>query len=127
MPHATDAHAAVLAEIDAQLSNRHIDLDPAGYFLVYLDETTLYAKHFGMVVDDTGLAIDPETGKPLPAKGKIETPLLGVYSGRTAKEVCVKLFEETKLALQPSHAAYLGRELVRAEIALLAGTEYIQD
>ncbi len=127
MLHATDSHATALAQLDAHLSNRHIDLDPAGYFLIYLEETMLYAKHFGMVVNDEGLAINPETGKPLPAKGKIETPLLGIYSGRSAKEVCIKLFEETKLALQPSHAAYLGRELVRAEAALLSGTDYIQD
>jgi dihydropteroate synthase len=43
--------------------------------------------------------------------------------------LCVKVLEET----QPTpvgmldHAAYLGREFTRAEIALLSGAEYIQD
>jgi dihydropteroate synthase len=120
-----------LAAIDDQLSGRHIDLDPSGYFIIYLDREAklIYAKHFTNVIDERGLAVDPETGKVIPAKGKIERTHTTVFSGRTAKELCVKIFEET----QPcpvsllDHAAYLGREFVRAEIALVTGQEYIQD
>ncbi len=120
-----------LAAIDEQLSHRHIDLDPAGYFIIYLDREArlIYAKHFTNVIDDRGLAVDPETGKVIPAKGKVERTHTTVFSGRTAKELSVKIFEET----QPSpvslldHAAYLGREFIRAEVALVTGQEYVQD
>jgi dihydropteroate synthase len=120
-----------LAAIDNQLSERHIDLDPSGYFIIYLDREArlIYAKHFTNVIDERGLAVDPETGKVIPAKGKVERTHTTVFSGRTAKELSVKIFEAT----QPcpvtllDHAAYLGREFVRAEIALVTGQEYIQD
>ncbi|MFM7371685.1 MAG: DUF4346 domain-containing protein, partial [Sphaerospermopsis kisseleviana] len=65
----------------------------------------------------------------IPARGKVERTHTTVFSGRTAKELCVKIFEET----QPcpvtffDHAAYLGREFVRAEVALVTGQEYVQD
>jgi dihydropteroate synthase len=120
-----------LAAIDDKLSQRHIDLDPAGYFIIYLDrgEGLIYAKHFTNVIDERGLAVDPETGKVIPARGKVERTHTTVFSGRTAKELSVKIFEQT----QPcpvtllDHAAYLGREFVRAEVALLTGQEYVQD
>ncbi|MBD2570862.1 DUF4346 domain-containing protein [Anabaena lutea] len=120
-----------LTAIDNKLSQRHIDLDPSGYFIIYIDrnEQLIYAKHFTNVIDDRGLAVDPETGQVIPARGKVERIHTTVFSGRTAKELCVKIFEETQpcpLTLL-DHAAYLGREFVRAEIALVTGQEYIQD
>ncbi len=120
-----------LTAIDRELSNRQIDLDPNGYFIIYVDRElgSICAKHYTNVIDDRGLAIDPETGKVIPAKGKVNRTNMTLYVGRTAKELCVKVLEQT----QPcpvsmlDHAAYLGREFVRAELALLSGTEYIQD
>ncbi|MEM1392555.1 MAG: DUF4346 domain-containing protein [Cyanobacteria bacterium P01_D01_bin.116] len=120
-----------LKAIDDKLSQRYIELDPAGYFIIYinLEERLIFAKHFTNIIDERGLAVDPETGKVIPAKGKVERTHTTVYSGRTAKELAVKIFEET----QPcpitmfDHAAYLGREFVRAEIALATGQEYVQD
>jgi dihydropteroate synthase len=120
-----------LTTIDRELSNRQIDLDPNGYFIIYVDRElgSICAKHYTNVIDDRGLAINPETGKVIPAKGKAKRATSILFTGRTAKELCVKIFEQT----QPcpigmlDHAAYLGRESVRAEIALLSGAEYIQD
>jgi dihydropteroate synthase len=120
-----------LTAIDSELSHRQIDLDPQGYFIIYIDREagTICAKHYTNVIDDRGLAVDPETGKVIPAKGSVKRTTSTLFTGRTAKELCVKLFEET----QPcpigmlDHAAYLGREFVRAEIALISGAEYIQD
>lgn len=120
-----------LAAIDDRLSKRQIHLDPGGYFLIYLDIASgvICAKHFTNIIDDRGLAVDPETGKPIPARGKVARTHETLYSGRTAKELCVKIFEET----QPcpvtllDHSAYLGREFVRAEIALVSGKTYVQD
>ncbi|MDB9304117.1 MULTISPECIES: DUF4346 domain-containing protein [Cyanophyceae] len=120
-----------LAAIDNKLSQRYIELDPGGYFIIYLDRAAglIYAKHFTNVIDEKGLAVDPETGKVIPARGKVERTHTTVFSGRTAKELGIKIFEQT----QPcpvtllDHAAYLGREFVRAEVALVSGQEYIQD
>jgi dihydropteroate synthase len=119
------------AAIDDKLSQRHIDLDPNGYFIIYVDraEGLIHAKHFTNIIDDRGLAVDPETGKVIPARGKVERTHTTVFSGRTAKELSVKIFEETQPCpvTQLDHAAYLGREFVRAEVALVTGQEYIQD
>lgn len=120
-----------LAAIDDKLSQRHIDLDPGGYFIIYLDREAglICAKHFTNVINERGLAVDPETGKVIPARGKVERTQSTLFTGRTAKELCVKIFEET----QPypvtvlDHAAYLGREFIRAEMALINGQEYVQD
>lgn len=120
-----------LAAIDDNLSKREIKLDPGGYFIIYLDREAklICAKHFTNTIDDRGLAVDPETGKVIPARGKVERTNTTLFTGRTAKEICVKIFEET----QPppvtllDHAAYLGREFLRAEIALISGKDYVQD
>jgi dihydropteroate synthase len=120
-----------LAAIDNKLSQRHIDLDPNGYFIIYIDRAAglIYAKHFTNVIDERGLAVDPETGKVIPARGKVERTHTTVFSGRTAKELCVKIFEETQECPVTllDHAAYLGREFVRAEVALVTGQDYVQD
>lgn len=120
-----------ITEIDRKLSNRHLDLDPGGYFIIYLDRDAgiICAKHFTNVINEQGLAVDPETGKVIPAKGKIERTHETLYTGRTAKELCVKIFEETKPfpVTMLDHAAYLGREFMRAEMALINDEEYVQD
>jgi len=117
--------------IDDQLSKRHIDLDPGGYFIIYLDRDAelICAKHFTNIIDERGLAVDPETGKVIPAKGKVERKAETLFTGKTAKELCVKIFEQTQPCpvTMLDHAAYLGREFMRAENALIYQEEYVQD
>ncbi|MGD1853057.1 MAG: DUF4346 domain-containing protein [Leptolyngbyaceae cyanobacterium] len=129
----TRPSAADLKTLDDRLSKRFIELDPDGYFLIYLDteQGVICAKHFTNVINDKGLACDPETGKPLiakkTAKPRQETK---IYQGRTAKELCMKIFEDKETPCPISyldHAAYLGREFVRAEMALVSGEQYVQD
>ncbi|MBD2313246.1 DUF4346 domain-containing protein [Desertifilum sp. FACHB-1129] len=123
--------AQTITKIDEQLSKREIELDPGGYFIIYLDREAklICAKHYTNVINDRGLAVDPETGEVIPARGKVNRTAETLFTGKTAKEVCVKIFEQT----HPSpvtlldHAAYLGRELVRAEMALIHAQEYVQD
>lgn len=127
----TNTLAEELAAFDHKLSNRYIELDPAGYFIIYIDRAAglICAKHYTNVINDKGLACDPETGEPLPCNIKVERIPTAIFAGKTAKELCIKIFEET----QPcpisylDHAAYLGREFVRAEMALINGHEYVQD
>ncbi|MBW4489390.1 MAG: DUF4346 domain-containing protein [Trichocoleus desertorum ATA4-8-CV12] len=117
--------------LDHKLSNRYIELDPGGYFIIYIDREAnqICAKHYTNVINERGLAVDPETGEVIPVRGKIERTHTKIYSGRSAKELCIQIFESE--AANPitrlDHAAYLGREFVRAEIAMLSGQEYIQD
>lgn len=120
-----------ITSLDNELSKRYIALDPGGYFIIYLDREAglICAKHFTNIINEKGLAVDPATGKVIPCDGSLKRTSETVYKGRTAKELCVKLLEE----IQPcpvtmlDHAAYLGREFLRAEIALINGSEYIQD
>jgi dihydropteroate synthase len=118
-------------EIDQELSKRHIDLDPGGYFIIYLDpnEKLIRAKHFSNFIDERGLACDPETGKPLPCDTKVERTPTQIFSGRTAKEICVQIFEQSTHCpvTRLDHASYLGREFQRAEAALLTHQTYVQD
>lgn len=131
-PISAKATAQALAALDDKLSKRYIELDPNGYFLIYVDRDAalICAKHFTNTINDKGLACDPETGKPLPVRGKNVRQETTVYTARTAKELCMKIFEDKENPCPISyldHAAYLGREFVRAEIALIEGTEYVQD
>lgn len=122
--------ATELAALDNKLSKRYIELDPKGYFLIYLDRDAglICAKHYTNVINDKGLACDPETGEPLPTRGKVERSPTLLVTGRTAKELCINLFEKMAPPISYlDHAAYLGREFVRAEQALVSGEEYIQD
>ncbi|NEQ97523.1 MAG: DUF4346 domain-containing protein [Cyanothece sp. SIO2G6] len=127
----TKAQVKQNQQLDDTLSNRFIELDPKGYFLIYLDreEGLICAAHYSNDINAQGLAVDPETGEPIPCKGEVKRTPVQLYTGRTAKELGIKLTEE----MTPSpltcldHALYLGRELVRAELALISGQEYIQD
>ncbi len=123
--------ADALAALDDKLSKRFIDLDPAGYFIIYLDREAglICAKHFSNTINEKGLACDPDTGQPLSVRGGNPRQHTTIYSGRTAKELGMKITE----AADPcpvtrfDHALYLGREFVRAELALLSGQDYVQD
>jgi len=88
-------------------SDDHADwrYDASGFFLIFIDRqtATIQAEHHSQ-----------------------DRTLLRVVAGRTAQEIChtlVRLGLVTELA----HAAYLGRELERAEAALRLGLRYEQD
>ncbi len=123
--------ATKIKTIDDKLSKRPIALDPGGYYIIYIDRKAelIYAKHYSNVINEKGLAVDPDTGKVIAARGKVNRVAETVYAARTAKELCVKVIEEPKPSpiTMLDHAAYLGREFMRAEYALISGEEYIQD
>ncbi|KAK3266690.1 hypothetical protein CYMTET_24706 [Cymbomonas tetramitiformis] len=124
--------ALKMQQLDDELSNRHIWLDPGGYFLVRVKpaDELIEVTHFPCTVsEETGLVVD-EGGVEVPAMDAIQPAQeKSVYQGRTAKELCMKLFEKMDPSpiTQKSHAAYLGRELGRAEACLREGRQYIQD
>jgi dihydropteroate synthase len=118
-------------QIDDQLSQRFIALDPAGYFLIRVDHETaeLVAEHYGNGIDERGLATDPDTGEVLSCRGGGVRQPLAVVRGRTAKELGMRLTEgDGPFPLSRlDHALYLGRELQKAEQALELGIAYVQD
>lgn len=120
-----------IQQIDDELSKRFIALDPSGYFIIYIDTDSqlICAEHYTNEINEQGLAVDPDTGEVIACSGGAKRQAKTLYTGRTAKELAVKLFEETKPCpvTMLDHAAYLGREFVRAEIAMVAEQSYIQD
>jgi len=117
--------------LDEELSQRFIALDPSGYFLIKLDRQAgeLVAEHYGNGVDERGLATDPETGDVLSCKGAGPRTPIRIYRGRSAKQLGIALTEGP--GPHPisclDHALYLGRELQKAELCLLDGSDYVQD
>jgi hypothetical protein len=117
--------------LDEELSQRFIALDPSGYFLIKLDRQAgeLVAEHYGNGVDERGLATDPETGDVLSCKGAGPRTPIRIYRGRSAKQLGIALTEGP--GPHPlsclDHALYLGRELQKAELCLLEGSDYVQD
>lgn len=123
--------AEEIKAIDDQLSQRFIHLDPAGYFIIYVDQEAglICAEHYTNNINDQGLAVDPETGEPFPCTGSLKRQPTAVFKGRTAKELGIKITEEADSCPLSTfdHALYLGREFVRAELALTTEQEYVQD
>ncbi len=118
-------------DIDDKYSQRFIDLDPEGYFLITInrDDDELIVEHFSNNIDELGRATNPETGKPLNCTDDQKRIPSKVFRGKTAKELGIQITEGpgpysiSKL----DHALYLGRELQKAEYCLINQTKYIQD
>ncbi len=98
----TDAQVTIANEESAPAT-----LDPQGVFRIMVDrnEETIAALHFATA----------EADKPS-----------NIVKGETAEAVYAKIVE-MDLVTRLDHAAYLGSELAKAEVALKTGKEYIQD
>ncbi len=100
-PFAADA---VMTPVAGYLPDRMIP-DPAGYFVIYVDRAR------------AGLSLEHYR-----TDGMLDT----VIEGRTAPELYMPAVEKGLLS-RLDHAAYLGRELARAEQALATGQSFVQD
>ncbi|KFF41314.1 MAG: dihydropteroate synthase-like enzyme [Candidatus Atelocyanobacterium thalassa isolate SIO64986] len=120
-----------IKQLDEKLSKRYISLDPKGYFIIYIDrnQNLICAKYFTNIINDKGLAVDPENGEVISVRNKVTRSANQIFTGRSAKELCIKIIENNDncLITMLDHAAYLGREFMKAEIALMQEIEYIQD
>ena len=118
-------------QLDDQLSQRFIALDPAGYFLIRIDleAAELVVEHYGNGIDERGLATDPDTGEVLSCRGGGVREPLAVFRGCSAKQLGIDLTEGP--GPHPltclDHALYLGRELQRAQTCLEREIDYVQD
>ena len=118
-------------DLDDAHSNRSIELDPSGYFLIRVDAAAgeLVVEHFSNDINEQGLATDPDSGGVLSGQGSGPRAALAQYRGRSAKELGMALTERSgPLPLSRlDHALYLGRELQKAEHCLEQGLDYVQD
>lgn len=129
MPQDTANPLELSTKLDQELSKRFIELDPAGYFIIFIDaeHQLICASHFTNTINEKGLAVDPATGKVIPVKGQVRREPTQIFKGRTAKELCIEIMEKQQIITKFDHAAYLGREAQRAEYALRHHQIYVQD
>ena len=116
--------------IDDNLSNRYIDLDPNGYFIIKLDlvENKIILEHFLNNIDEEGYALDPETNEQIKCDSQNKRVSNEVFKGISAKQLGILITEERNdLITRFDHALYLGRELQKAEECLYKKLPYIQD
>ena len=116
--------------IDNNLSNRYIDLDPNGYFIIKVDleENKIILEHFLNNINDEGYALDPETNEPIKCDSQNKRVSNEVFEGISAKQLGILITEERNdLISRFDHALYLGRELQKAEECLYQRLPYIQD
>ena len=116
--------------IDNQLSNRYIDLDPKGYFIIKVDleKNKIILEHFLNNINDDGYALDPETNEPIKCDSQNKRVSNEVFKGISAKQLGILITEERNdLITRFDHALYLGRELQKAEECLYKRLPYIQD
>ena len=116
--------------IDNNLSNRYIDLDPNGYFIIKVDlkENKIILEHFLNNINDDGYALDPETNEPIKCDSQNKRVSNEVFKGISAKQLGIMITEERNdLITRFDHALYLGRELQKAEECLYKRLPYIQD
>ena len=117
-------------KIDNSLSNRYIELDPNGYFLIKVDlvKKIIILEHFLNNINDEGCALDPETNEPIKCDSKYKRTSNEVFKGISAKQLGILITEERNdLITRFDHALYLGRELQKAEECLYKKLPYIQD
>ena len=116
--------------IDDNLSNRYIDLDPNGYFIIKVDlvENKIILEHYLNNINDDGYALDPETNEPIKCDSANKRVSNEVFEGISAKQLGIFITEERDdLITRFDHALYLGRELQKAEECLYKRLPYIQD
>ena len=115
---------------DAKLSQRHINLDPEGYFIIKIDHRikTIIVEHYLNNIDQEGYAIDPKTRKQIKCDSNIKRKQNVIFRGESAKELGILITEKrSDLISKYEHALYLGRELQKAEQCLIENSTYIQD
>ena len=117
-------------KIDDNLSNRYIDLDPNGCFIIKVDleENKIILEHFLNNIDEEGYALAPETNEPIKCDYQNKRVSNEVFKGISSKQLGILITEEINdLITRFDNALYLGRELQKAEECLYKKLPYIQD
>ena len=116
--------------MDNDLSNRYIELDPNGYFIIKIDLQTkqIILEHYLNKINEDGYALDPKTNEPIKCDSKQIKSCNETFTGISAKEIGIAITEKRNdLISRFDHALYLGRELQKAEECLYKKLPYVQD
>ena len=116
--------------MDNDLSNRYIELDPNGYFIIKIDlqAKKIILEHYLNKINEEGYALDPKTNDPIKCDSKQIKTCNETFKGISAKEIGIEITEKRNdLISRFDHALYLGRELQKAEECLYKKFPYIQD
>jgi tetrahydromethanopterin S-methyltransferase subunit A len=95
--------APVERVVAASASPAHIKLDPAGYFVIHIEGDVLVVEHYSY-----------------------RDELLRVIEGGDARGLYLTLIGNGWVS-RLDHAAYLGKELARAESSMKSGLPFVQD
>ena len=123
-------HKTKIKNIDKNLSKRHIELDPKGYFIIKIDQNkkTIIVEHYLNNINKDGLAIDPKTKQPIKCNKKETRKYNKIFMGSTAKEVGILITEMNhNLISKHDHSLYLARELEKAQLCIINNCDYVQD
>ncbi|MFH1285052.1 MAG: DUF4346 domain-containing protein [Candidatus Micrarchaeota archaeon] len=85
--------------------------DPRGFFVIFIDENKIVAEHYCERYQEKKFA-----------SGKMDC----VFEGNSAENLCHTIIQ-SDLVTSLEHAAYLGRELMKAEYALKNKEKYAQE
>ena len=118
--------------LDTFLSSRSLTMDSKGYFMVKLEGNRIVVSFYSCIVNDKGEICDLQGNKIKCCNGgSSRREPMKVWRGRTAKELTTAIFEEwedvKELEFSIGHAAYIGREVQRAEQCLYSNVPYQQD
>lgn len=83
--------------------NTNCFFDPRGYYIIFLQGSKIKLQHYSP-----------------------DSQLLKEYEGVTARELSDRI-NSAQHSIDSYHSAYLGEELMKAEVALVEGVEYVQD
>jgi adenosylcobinamide kinase/adenosylcobinamide-phosphate guanylyltransferase len=123
-----DADDAFL--LDKYLSSRNIKMDDKGYFIMKIEDKRIVASFYSCIVNEKGEVCDLN-GVKIPCCGTKNTrEPMKEWSARTAKELCAEIFEvwdDAPKIFSLGHAAYIGREAMKAEKSLYENGFYQQD
>ena len=74
---------------DNDLSNRYIELDPNGYFIIKIDLKTkqIILEHYLNKINEEGYALDPKTNEPIKCDSKEIKTCNETFTGISAKAV----------------------------------------
>lgn len=92
--------------------NKRMVFDEKGFFVIYLRDDEIVAEHYQNV----------NRSNESVQKGMIDTMIVG----KSSEAICHTIIREDLIS-RLEHAAYIGRELQKAEIALKSGMKYSQD
>jgi tetrahydromethanopterin S-methyltransferase subunit A len=95
-----------LVEVERATPAKRLKLDPAGYFVIMV----MNGKEYPLLVEHYSN----------------DGTLRNMVEGQNAADTCAALIEK-KLVTRLDHAAYLGRELAKAEMSLFSNFKYTQD